>query len=61
MALLLFGGPTIRDFLVVLLVGVIVGTYSSIWIASQALLAWESGDIGKLFRRLPLPIPSRGR
>ena len=61
MALLLFGGPTIRDFLVVLLVGIIVGTYSSIWIASQALLAWESGDIGKLFRRLPLPIPSRGR
>ena len=61
LALLLFGGPTIRDFLVVLLIGVIVGTYSSIWIASQALLAWESGDVGKLFRRLPLPLPSRGR
>ena len=59
LALLLFGGPTIRDFLVVLLIGVIVGTYSSIWIASQALLAWESGDIGRLFRRLPL-VPSRG-
>ena len=44
-----------------LLIGIIVGTYSSIWIASQALLAWESGDVGKLFRRLPLPIPSRGR
>ena len=59
LALLLFGGPTIRDFLVVLLIGVIVGTYSSIWIASQALLSWESGDIGRLFRRLPL-VPSRG-
>ena len=60
LALLLFGGPTIRDFLVVLLIGVIVGTYSSIWIASQALLSWESGDAGKLFRKLPLPIGSRG-
>ena len=59
LALLLFGGPTIRDFLVVLLIGVIVGTYSSIWIASQALLSWESGDAGKLFRRLPLPFGSR--
>ncbi len=59
LALLLFGGPTIRDFLVVLLIGVIVGTYSSIWIASQALFSWESGDAGKLFRRLPLPFGSR--
>ena len=51
LALLLFGGPTIRDFLVVLLIGVITGTYSSICIASQVLLVWENGDIGKLLRR----------
>ena len=61
MALLLFGGPTIQDFLIVLLIGIIVGTYSSIWIASQVLLVWETGDLRKLFRRLPLPFPSRGR
>jgi preprotein translocase subunit SecF len=61
MALLLFGGPTIQDFLIVLLIGIIVGTYSSIWIASQILLVWETGDLRKLFRRLPLPFPSRGR
>ena len=54
LALLLFGGPTIQDFLIVLLIGIIVGTYSSIWIASQILLIWETGDIGKLFRRLPM-------
>ena len=47
MALLLFGGPTIQDFLIVLLIGIIVGTYSSIWIASQILLVWETGDLGK--------------
>ncbi|MBI4282730.1 MAG: protein translocase subunit SecF [Chloroflexi bacterium] len=60
LALLLFGGPTIRDFMIVLLVGIITGTYSSIWIASQLLLVWENGDVGKLFRRL-LPFPSRAR
>ena len=47
-ALLLFGGATIRTFLLVLIIGVIAGTYSSIAIASQVLAAWESGD----FRRM---------
>jgi preprotein translocase subunit SecF len=51
LALLLFGGQTILDFLIVLLIGIIVGTYSSIWIASPVLLVWENGDIRKLFRR----------
>ena len=45
MALLLFGGPTIRGFLLVLTIGVIVGTYSSICIASQFLVMWERGEI----------------
>lgn len=61
MALLLFGGATIQDFLIVLLIGIIVGTYSSIWIASQILMVFESGDFGKFLRRLPLPFPSKGR
>ena len=51
MALLLFGGPTIRVFLWVLLIGVIAGTYSSIGIATNLLVAWEAGSIGRLFRR----------
>ena len=50
-ALLLFGGPTIRVFLWVLLIGVIAGTYSSIAIATNFLVAWEEGSIGRLFRR----------
>jgi preprotein translocase subunit SecF len=51
-AMLLIGGVTIRNFLIVLLVGIISGTYSSIGIASQILVAWENNDIGKFFRRL---------
>ena len=52
-ALLLFGGATIRTFLLVLIIGVIAGTYSSIAVASQVLVAWENGDFGRLlpFRR----------
>ena len=41
-AMLLFGGISLRDFLYVLLLGVIIGTYSSIFIASQILVVWES-------------------
>ena len=52
-ALLLFGGATIRTFLLVLIIGVVAGTYSSIAVASQVLVAWESGDLGRMlpFRR----------
>jgi len=42
LALLLFGGPTIKNFLWVLLAGVIVGTYSSMAIATNFLIAWET-------------------
>ena len=49
LAILLFGGVSLRDFLYVLLSGVIVGTYSSIFIAAQILVAWDSR--GLLFWR----------
>ena len=45
MALILLGGDTIRDFLIVMLIGLISGTYSSIFIASQVLVSWDNGDI----------------
>ncbi len=51
MALFLFGGATIRGFLIVLLIGVVAGTYSSIAIASQVLVVWEAGDIPRLLGR----------
>lgn len=43
-ALFLFGGETIRWFVVALLVGIISGTYSSIFNASQLLVAWYEWD-----------------
>ena len=46
LALLLFGGATIREFLYVLIIGVIAGTYSSIAIASQILVVWDQKKIG---------------
>jgi len=39
--LVLFGGEVIRDFAVTLLIGVLVGTYSSIFIASPVLVEWQ--------------------
>lgn len=40
-ALLIFGGPVLRGFAFVLAVGIVVGTYSSIYIASPFALLWE--------------------
>ena len=39
--LLLFGGATIRDFVLALIFGVIIGTYSSVFLASPLLVVWE--------------------
>ncbi len=53
MAMLLFGGQSLRDFLIVLLLGVIVGTYSSIFIAAQVLVSWDEGALQRITSRLP--------
>jgi len=44
LALFLFGGATIHYFVLVLLLGVIIGTYSSISISSQLLVVWEKRE-----------------
>ncbi len=59
LALLLFGGPTISNFILVLIIGVIAGTYSSIAIASQLLVMWSEGELGRMIRKLPLPMRAR--
>ena len=41
MALYLFGGSVIHDFSFALLLGVLIGTYSSIFVASPILTLWE--------------------
>ena len=44
LALFLFGGATIHYFVLVLLFGVIIGTYDSICVAGPLLVVWEKGD-----------------
>jgi preprotein translocase SecF subunit len=50
-AILLFGGASIKQFITILLVGLLSGTYSSIFNAVPLLVAWEEGDFQRLFRR----------
>jgi preprotein translocase subunit SecF len=51
LTLALFGGITIRHFVVTLLVGVFSGTYSSIFNASPILVVWENREWRTWFRR----------
>jgi preprotein translocase SecF subunit len=41
LALVIFGGATIRGFVLALLIGIVTGTYSSIFNASTLLVAWQ--------------------
>ncbi len=52
LALLLFGGSTTREFVLALLIGITIGTYSSIFNAAQLLVAWDNGEIQGFVRRL---------
>lgn len=47
-ALFFLGGPVIHDFAFALLVGIVVGTYSSIFIASPIVLFFENMQLSKL-------------
>ena len=53
LAMLFIGGNSIRELLLVLAIGAVAGTYSSIFIASQYLVMWDRGEIGRFFRRKP--------
>jgi preprotein translocase SecF subunit len=44
-AILLFGGATIRHFVAILLIGLLCGTYSSIFTAVPLLVSWEKGEL----------------
>jgi preprotein translocase subunit SecF len=51
LALALFGGVTLREFAVILLVGLFMGTYSSIFIAAPILVIWETKEWKNWFGR----------
>lgn len=57
----LFGGVTIRNFVLALLVGITTGTYSSIFNASMLLVIWETGELGQLLTRGRVRHPAFGR
>ena len=50
LALFFFGGEVIHDFSLAMLLGVVIGVYSSIFVASPLLLLWP-GAKGKLLKR----------
>jgi SecD/SecF fusion protein len=49
--LLIFGGATLQDFAFAMMIGIISGTYSSIFIASPVLTAWKEREPGFIRRR----------
>lgn len=51
LALALFGGVTLREFAVILLIGLFSGTYSSIFIAAPLLVIWENKEWRNWFGR----------
>ncbi len=55
LALLLFVGASIQNFVVVLIIGIIAGTFSSVCIAPTLLVVWDKGEWGRFIRWFPLP------
>jgi len=50
-AIMLFGGESIKQFVAVLFVGLLTGAYSTIFIAVPLLVSWEKGEIPFVSRR----------
>jgi preprotein translocase subunit SecF len=51
LALVMFGGVTLQEFAAILLIGLLSGTYSSIFIAAPILVLWEKQEWKTWFRR----------
>jgi preprotein translocase subunit SecF len=51
LAMALFGGVTLREFSIILLVGLFMGTYSSIFVAAPVLVIWENKEWRTWFGR----------
>ena len=54
LALVFFVGASIQNFAVVLLIGVVAGTYSSLFVAPTLLVAWEKGGWFRFNRQTPV-------
>jgi preprotein translocase subunit SecF len=53
LSLFVLGGSTIHYFTLVLIIGVITGTYSSVCNASQLLIVWENKEWGRFVSWIP--------
>lgn len=51
-ALIFFGGVTIRQFMTIMAIGMVAGTYSSLFFAVPLLVVWERGELRHAFARL---------
>jgi preprotein translocase SecF subunit len=60
LALFLFGGSAISDFVLALLIGIMIGTYSSIFVASPLLVDWQAWE-DRRHGRLPTARAPRAR
>jgi preprotein translocase subunit SecF len=61
LALFLIGGPTIHYFTLVLLIGVITGTYSSVCNASQLLIVWDKKEWSRFIGIKPKLAEAKGK
>jgi preprotein translocase subunit SecF len=58
-AIVLFGGEVLRGFALALTIGIVIGTYSSIAVASPMMLWWEYITSGKGGRGKPAGVKPR--
>jgi preprotein translocase SecF subunit len=61
LAIVLFGGDVLRGFGLALTIGIVIGTYSSIAVASPIMLWWQYLTAGKAGRGKPLSAAVRAR
>lgn len=60
LALMFFVGATIQNFVVVLIVGLIVGAFDSICVAPMLLVVWDKKEWGKFISWLPFAARAKG-
>ena len=59
LALYLFGGEVLRGFSLALVIGILIGTYSSIAIAAPILVAYQDWRISKGKRHMAMPVRTK--
>jgi preprotein translocase subunit SecF len=57
LAIFLFGGPVLHGFSLALVIGIIIGTYSSVFVASPIVLGWHNW-YDKRNRKAPVAVPA---